>query len=302
MLPDGLQDTLATWDTFLSKLTSPPTQHATQLPAPHIAQPPVPAHSLNQTLTLAEVEVGKQQLHNGRSSALHGYPLELLIYAKLVPIPEFSAPAHLLAPCLVVLSNTAFSTGQVPQSWKTSLVTHVFKKRDATDTANYRPISVGEPISRLYASIMVQRLVKYTDLHQLWSSTQTGYRPELGTVHPAFALQHVIDKHSHTNQPLYLCFVDLKSAYDKVQWHLLWGLLQHLGVRGHMLGAIQFLYHGSLLSMRVSGHCGSSQSPFIGLRQGCPLSATSSASLLTVCTKICRPPLQLLEHKSGISG
>ena len=209
MLPIGLQDTSATWDTFLSKLASPPTQHATQLPAPHIAQPPVPAHSLNQTLTLAEVEVGLQKLHNGRSSALHSYPLELLIYAKLVPIPEVSAPAHLLAPCLVVLSNTAFSTGQVPQSWKTSLVTHVFKKRDATDTANCRPISVGEPISRLYASIMVQRLVKYTDLHQLWSSTQTGYRPELGTVHPAFALQHVIDKHSHTNQPLYLCFVDL---------------------------------------------------------------------------------------------
>ncbi len=41
-----------------------------------------------------------------------------------------------------------------------------------------------------------------------------------------------------------------------------------------MLGAVQSLYHGSLLSMRINGQCGHSQSPSIGLRQGCPLSAT----------------------------
>ena len=68
--------------------------------------------------------------------------------------------------------------------------------------------------------------------------------------------------------------MDLKSPYDKVQWQLLWSLLQRLGVHGHMLGAIQSLYDGSLLSMRINGQCGHSQSPSIGLRQGCPLSAT----------------------------
>ncbi len=82
------------------------------------------------------------------------------------------------------------------------------------------------------------------------------------------------DKHRLANKPLYLCFVDLKSAYDKVQWQLVWSLLQRLGVHGHMLGAVQSLYQGSLLSMRVNGQCGHSQSPSIGLRQGCPLSAT----------------------------
>ena len=75
LLPKELQ-TPAAWDAFLNKLISPPTQHATQLPAPHTAQPPVPAHSLNQPLTFAEVEVGLQQLHHGRSGALHGYTSE----------------------------------------------------------------------------------------------------------------------------------------------------------------------------------------------------------------------------------
>ncbi|KAL3147747.1 hypothetical protein ABBQ32_14172 [Trebouxia sp. C0010 RCD-2024] len=41
-----------------------------------------------------------------------------------------------------------------------------------------------------------------------------------------------------------------------------------------MLGAIQSLYDGCLLSVRIGGQVGDSQAPSMGLRQGCPLSAT----------------------------
>ncbi len=41
-----------------------------------------------------------------------------------------------------------------------------------------------------------------------------------------------------------------------------------------MLGAIQSLYDGCLLSIRVNGVTGGRQAPSMGLRQGCPLSAT----------------------------
>ena len=50
---------------------------------------------------------------DGRSGALQGYTSEQLRYAKLVATPDIPAPAHLLAPYLVVLFNedAAFSTG-----------------------------------------------------------------------------------------------------------------------------------------------------------------------------------------------
>jgi hypothetical protein len=136
MLSQKLHDPAA-WDSFLSKLTAAPAQHATQLPAPPTSQPPAPAHSLNQPFILAEVEVGLQQLHNGRSGPLHSYTSELLRYAKLMATLDDPVPAHLLAPCLVVLFNAAFSMGQVSQSCKTSLAAPVFKHGGATYTANY---------------------------------------------------------------------------------------------------------------------------------------------------------------------
>lgn len=81
-------------------------------------------------------------------------------------------------------------------------------------------------------------------------------------------------KHRRLKSSLYLCFVDLKSAYDRVQWPLLWDLLQRLGVQGKNMGAVQSIYENCLRSMRVSGVTGGGQTPSMGLRQGCPLSAT----------------------------
>ena len=77
-------------------------------------QHPVPEHSLSQPLTLAEVAVGLQYLHNDRLGALHGHTSELLRYAKLVATPDDQAPLHLLAPGRVVVFNAAYRTGQVP--------------------------------------------------------------------------------------------------------------------------------------------------------------------------------------------
>ena len=266
--------TPAAWDQYLAHLTAPPAQPATQLPAPHTPQlPPAPASCLDQPITEAEIEVALQKLHNGRFGAILGYPSALLRYPKLVPADADPAPEHLLLPWLQMLFNTAFSSGTVPQSWKTSLVTPMFKRGDATDTANYRPIAVGGPLSRLYASILVQHLVQYTEQRGLRFPTQAGYRPGHSTIHQTFVLQHVIDKHRRRKFPLYLCFVDL-NLHDRVQCQLLWDLLCWLGVQGTMLGAIQSMYDGCLLSMRVNGVTGDSQPPSTGLRQGCPPGAT----------------------------
>ena len=153
MLPAELQ-TPAAWDRYLANLTEALAQVASQLPLLHTVQPPASASSLNQAIT--EVELALRSF----TMALLEYTSERLRCAKLAA----TGSEHLLFPRLQLLLYTAFSTGAVPQSWITSLVTPIFKE-DATDTANYRPIALGEPLSRLYASILVQRLGKCKNQH-----------------------------------------------------------------------------------------------------------------------------------------
>ena len=178
MLPPELQ-TPAAWDEYLADLTTPPIHIADQLPFRYTPQPPAFATSLDQTLTQVEIEVA---LHNGRSGTLLGYTSEMLRYAKLTATDEDAAPR---TPRSALPFSSAFNTGSVPQSWKTSLVTPIFKTGDVTRTTNYIPIAVCEPLSKLYASILVQRLVNFTEQHALRSPTQAGYRPGHSTIHQA---------------------------------------------------------------------------------------------------------------------
>ena len=59
MLPPELW-TPAAWDEYLTRLTAPPAQPATQLPAPHTPQPATPAACLDQPITEAEIEASSE--------------------------------------------------------------------------------------------------------------------------------------------------------------------------------------------------------------------------------------------------
>ena len=126
----------------------------------------------------------------------------------------------------------------------------------------------------MYATVLNQRLVAYTETACLRSQAQAAFRPGLSTEHQLFALQHFIDKHIKSRQPLFVCFVDLKAAYDRVRRPLLWTTLQHLRVGDGMLRAVRSLYDSPQLAVSVGGQCGASRQTTIGVKQGCPLSPT----------------------------
>ena len=68
---------------------------------------------------------------------------------------------------------------------------------------NYRPVVIAEPISRLYASIPILRLVQHTEQQHLRSAG-----------HQTFTLQHVMDRHmcTHARRPFYVHQVCLPSG------------------------------------------------------------------------------------------
>ena len=54
---------------------------------------------------------------------------------------------------------------------------------------------------------------------------------------------HTLIERAHADtQPLYVCYVDLKKAYDTIPRDLLWHKLQRIGVHGDFLRAVQALY------------------------------------------------------------
>jgi len=55
------------------------------------------------------------------------------------------------------------------------------------------------------------------------------------------------------SHPVYMCFVDLEKAYDRVPRGILWGVLREYGVPGPLVRAIRFLYEQSVSCVRILG-------------------------------------------------
>ena len=239
-----------------------------------MAGSPAPADgtALLAPITCGEVSAALGKLQNHKSAGLSGGPTELFRYAMAgVTTEDLACDVPAL---LAEILNGAFDRGEVPQSWNTVLVSPIFKRGDRTDTANYRPISVGDTYSKLYATVLNARLMAWLEEHGLRAPGQSGFRPHLGTSHQIFALQHFVQDSKRLRRPLYVCFVDFSKAYDRVPRHLLWQVMSSIGVPTKFVQAIQSMYNDLQCMVRVGGLVGPAFPSVIGVKQGCPLSPT----------------------------
>jgi len=237
----------------------------------HLDQLRSEAMILNDPISITEVQDSLRKLNNNRAPGLDGYPAEFLRYAVMTK-PD-GKREHVLLPALTAILNAVFMQGYIPDSWNVNLITPIYKRGDASDPANYRPIAVGAPIMRLLAVIINQRVVDFTEMQGLRSPIQAGFRPQLSCGHQLLALQHFIDQGvQHHKGHLYCCFVDLKGAYDNIPRDLLWQTLAGLGMSGKMLECIKSMYANSNLAIKIGGKMGELHTSRLGVKQGCPLS------------------------------
>lgn len=67
---------------------------------------------------------------------------------------------------------------------------------------------------------------------------------------------------------MFICYIDLKKAYDRVDRGLLWKILDRLGVPPKMLAAIKGLHDGARGRVRLDGMMSDWFDLSLGLRQG----------------------------------
>jgi len=242
---------------------------------------PLDMSSLNSPFTVQEVVNAIYKLRNGRSSS-DRIQAELLRYAR-DPDPELpNAVANYIKTDLTTLLNKVFLSGLgIPRAWLKAYVTPVFKQKgSASQPANYRPITVSSLLYKLFSNILLTRLQLQLETLGLRAPTQLGFRPNKGTEHAVWLLQHCITLACSPRQRggyggyLYTCFVDLKAAFDSVCRQELWEHLEALGITpGTFLTAVKSLYASTTFSVKIGPkHSDNVFQTHKGVKQGCPLS------------------------------
>jgi len=145
---------------------------------------------------------------------------------------------------LTRLVNVAWRSGTVPVERQTEVVVPIFKKGDRRVCSNYRGITLLSLPGKVYFRVLERRLRPIVE-PQL-QEDQCGFRPGRGTVDQLFTLAGLLGGGAwEFAHPIYMCFVDLEKAYDRVPRGILWGVLREYGVPGPLVHAIWSLYKQS---------------------------------------------------------
>jgi len=84
--------------------------------------------------------------------------------------------AKTIAPDFTRLVNASLTSGRVPDHFKLSHISPLYKGGDPASSKNYRPVSLLPILSRLLEAIVKKQLTAYLDRHNLLPRSQFAYR------------------------------------------------------------------------------------------------------------------------------
>lgn len=194
----------------------------------------------------------------------------------IIPSDIYKILSDDIIPCLELLFNCVLDVGCYPKSWNTSYVIPIHKKGSKQDPDNYRCLSVGSAMGKLFNSIINDRLITYLDTNNLLSKTQSGFRNGCRTSDNIFVLNALSKKYLNSkNKKMYTCFVDFSKAFDTVpRSNLFEKMSKNMKIEGKLFNILNDMYSSTAARVKVSNSISKSFDTSKGLKQGCVLSPT----------------------------
>ncbi|KAL1454893.1 hypothetical protein WDU94_009023 [Cyamophila willieti] len=172
----------------------------------------LPNQGMTRDIERTEVYEALHAMKKGKATGPDNIPIE--VWKSLGP-----DGLDLLTP----LMNQVFQGERIPEDWRESIIVPIYKEKgDIQDCANYRGIKLMSHTMKLYERIIDKRLRKETCI----SENQFGFMPGRGTMDAVFAIRQLLEKYLEREKSLYLVFIDLEKAYDRVPRDEIWRLFE----------------------------------------------------------------------------
>ena len=212
---------------------------------------------LNAPITSEEVQSALKNVKNKKAAGSDGLICEFFKYSD----NQLDNP-------LVALFNYVFSSGEYPDLWSNGIINPIHKKDSKSDPGNYRKITVMPALGKIFDSIMNSRLSSIKDILELNDPLQFGFKKKHGSVDNAFILNSIIDINNARKKSTYVCYIDLKSAFDMIIRAALMLKLRKQGVKGKFFAVLKNMFSKAKSSVKWNGVLGETFDNICGVLQG----------------------------------
>ena len=167
------------------------------------------------------------------------------------------------------LAAAIIRDGKVPSDWEQSFTVCLYKgHRDALERGHYRGLKLTEQVMKVLERIvdgLIRQVVSIDD-------SQFGFVPGRGITDAIFVVRQLQKKDLATNKRLYMVFVELEKASDRVPRKVIWWALRKLGVDEWIVRLVQGMYSNARSRVHVGEGYSEEFEVKVGVHQGSVLS------------------------------
>lgn len=214
---------------------------------------------LARSISQADVLKARKRIKNGSAAGPDGVTKTLLVKWDLNGAK------------LARLFNGFLAGGSIPKSLKSNRTTLLPKSKDVAERfsmSNWRPITIGSMILRLFSSVMFHRLASACST----SVRQKGFCKVPGCSENLLIIEGILKVRSTAKVPLAMVFIDLAKAFDSISHKHIQAVLEERLVDPAMVSLIMDSYVGCTTKVRTECGLTPNISMDIGVKQGDPLS------------------------------
>ena len=159
--------------------------------------------------------------------------------------------ANQVADPLAVIFNESLATGNLPEDWKTAVVTPIFKHGGKEDPGNYRPVSLTSVPCKVLERILRRKICAHLTDHNLINSRQHGFLPGRSCLSNLLGFLDEVADRLDRGESVEVIYMDFKKAFDSVNHRLLIAKLHAYGVAGNICRWIQEFLNARTFRVRV---------------------------------------------------
>jgi hypothetical protein len=128
------------------------------------------------------------------------------------------------------------------ESLSVGIIHALHKGGDCSQFDNYRGITVGPVLAKVFVMILESRINQWAETNDLHAKGQAGFKKDFRKTDNLFILRTLTEQARFQKKKLYTCFVDFKKSFSTVPRDLLWQVLKGLGISGQILECLCSMY------------------------------------------------------------
>ena len=197
-------------------------------------------------------------MKNGKGAAPSGVVVEML-----------KAAPDICCKIIADLMNAIIYEDKVPADWSDNIIVSLFKgKGDALNRNSYLGLRLADHVLKVIERMVENIIHETVNMDKM----QFGFCPGRGTTDAIFILRQLQEKYLAKHTELYIAFVDLEKAFDRVPRKVLWWTLRVVFVLKWLVKVVQAMHVGARSRKRINSSFSEEFEVKVAVHQGSVLS------------------------------